>query len=153
MTTYLNRFQHFTSLSRVQQRTLVASWAWLPLFSLGLRVMGLPGFRALLQRKTVRGATVMTLPGMQALGEAVNIAARHMPYPATCLTRSLLMNWLLHRRGVPSDLRIGVRITNGTLDAHAWVEVGGVPVNDRPDVVGQFMPFGDLVPLGAFDVR
>lgn len=88
----------------------------------------------------------MTLPAMQSLAEAVNIAARHTPFPATCLTRSLLLDWLLQRRGVTSDLRIGVRLTEGALDAHAWVEYKGIPVNDLPYVASQFASFGELVP-------
>ena len=80
----------------------------------------------------------------------MNIATRHTPFRATCLSRSLLLGWLLRRRGVASDLRIGVRLTNGVLDAHAWVECSGVPVNDRPDIAAQFALFCDLVPLGSF---
>jgi hypothetical protein len=51
---------------------------------------------------------------------------------------------------VESQLRIGVRLNQGRLDAHAWVECEGVPVNDRPDVGAQFASFGDIVPLDAF---
>ncbi len=93
----------------------------------------------------------LVLPDIQKLGELVNTAARHVPFPATCLTRSLLLVWLLNRRGVSSDLRIGVRLTQGVLEAHAWVECGGIPVNDRVEVIRQFEPFGDPVPATAFD--
>ena len=152
MTTHFNRFLQFNTLSKVQQLTLLAAWAWLPLFWLGLRVLGLPRLQALLQRRPLAAepASVLMLPEIQALGEAVNIAARQSPFPATCLTRSLLLGWLLRRRGVTSELHIGVRLTQGMLDAHAWVECDGVPVNDRPDVNAQFASFGDLIPLEAF---
>ena len=150
MTTRFNRFMQFKTLGRAQQRALLAAWAWLPLFWLGLRVLGLPGFQASLLKTPKQNERTLTLPDIQALGEAVNIAARHTPFPATCLTRSLLLGWLLHRRGVQSDLRIGVRLIEGSLDAHAWVECGGIPVNDRPDVATQFEPFGDLMPAKAF---
>jgi hypothetical protein len=122
----------------------------MPIFWLGLRVLGLPRFQARLQRSKAPVNAAMTLPDIQALGELVNIAARHTLGPRTCLTRSLLLGWLLRRRGVESQLRIGVRLNQGALDAHAWVEWEGVPVNDRPDVGMQFASFGDLVPLEAF---
>ena len=141
-----------SALSPVQQRTLLAAWFWLPFFWLGLRVLGLPRLQALLQSRppVAQLVQVLMLPAIQALGEAVNIAARHLPFPATCLTRSLLLGWLLRRRGVHSKLCIGVRLTHGALEAHAWVECEGVPVNDRPDVSAQFASFGNLIPLKAF---
>lgn len=147
-----SRLAQLSALSPGQQRMLQAAWLWLPFFWLGLRVLGLPRLQALLQRRPLAAepASVLMLPEIQALGEAVNIAARHSPFPATCLTRSLLLGWLLRRRNVASELRIGVRLTQGILDAHAWVECEGVPVNDRPEVNAQFASFGDLIPLEAF---
>ena len=147
-----SRLAQFGALSAAQQRVLLAAWLGLPLVWLGLRWLGLPRLQAWLQRRPLvpEPAGALALPHIQALGEAVNIAARHTPFPATCLTRSLLLGWLLRRRGVASDLRIGVRLTNGALDAHAWVECAGVPVNDQPDIAAQFASFGDIVPLAAF---
>ena len=151
MNFYNARLAQFHNLTAMQKRTLLAAWLWLPLFWLGLRVLGLPRFQAWLLKAPARSALSLTLPVVSALGEAVNIAARHTPFPVTCLSRSLLLGWLLHRRGVASGLRIGVRLTQGNLDAHAWVECNGIPVNDWPDVASSFTSFGDLVPLSAFD--
>ena len=147
---YLARW---VALSRADQRTVLLAGAAMPVFWLGLRVLGLPRFQASLQRRPVARNRSMPLADIQALGELVNIAARHTLGPRTCLTRSLLLGWLLRRRGVQSQLRIGVRFTQGALDAHAWVECEGIPANDRPDVSAQFAPFGDLMPLSAFDLQ
>ena len=144
------RWVQWRALNGADQRTLLAAAFWMPWFWLGLRVWGLPRFQARLQRRELASEATMTLPDTQALGRLVNIAARHTLGPRTCLTRSLLLGWLLSRRGVESQLRIGVRLTNGVLDAHAWVECEGVPVNDQSDVGTQFASFGDLVPLEAF---
>ena len=143
----------FRELSHAEQRTLLTAAACMPIFWLGLRVLGLPRFQAWLERARKPACPAITLPKIQALGELVNIAARHTLGSRTCLTRSLLLGWLLRRRGVQSQLRIGVRFTQGVLDAHAWVECEGVPVNDRPDVSTQFASFGDLVPLSAFHLQ
>lgn len=135
----------------MQKRTLLVAWLCLPLFWLGLRVLGLARFQVWLLKGSAQSPLSLTFPVIKALGEAVNIAARHSPFPATCLTRSLLLGWLLWRRGVQSQLRIGVRLTEGALDAHAWVEYNGMPVNDQLDVGNSFTLFGDLVPLSAFE--
>ena len=140
----------FRALSMADQRTLLVAALLMPVFWLGLRSLGLARFQAhLLDGPTARGAP-MALKDIQALGELVNIAARHTLGPRTCLTRSLLLGWLLQRRGVASQLCIGVRFTQGMLDAHAWVECDGLPVNDQPSVGAQFASFGELVPLKAF---
>ena len=147
-----SRINRFRALSAAQQRTLLAAWAWLPLFWLSLRLLGLSRFRALLQAASpppVGG--ILTIRDIQAFGESVNIAARLTPFPATCLTRSLLLNWMLQRRGVHSDLRIGVHLARGTLFAHAWVECDGVPVNDRAEIATEFAPFAEVLPTTAFD--
>ena len=148
-----SRIAQFTVLSYLQQRTLLAAWAWLPLFWLGLRVLGLPRFQVWLLKTPPQSTRALTLPDIQALGEAVNIAAQYTPVLATCLTRSLLLGWMLHRRGIHSDLRIGVRLIQGALDAHAWVECDGLPVNERPDVACDFEPFDTIVPTTDFNSR
>ena len=150
MNLYKTRLLQLYNLNAMQKRMLLAAWLWLPLFWLGLRVLGLPRFQAWLLKAPAQSIFSLTLPAIKALGEAVNIAARHTPFPATCLTRSLLLGWLLRRRNVASKLRIGVRLTQGMLDAHAWVECEGVPVNDSPDVNEHFASFGDLIPVKAF---
>jgi hypothetical protein len=112
--------------------------------------MGFHRFQAWLQRAGSPGAEALSPEEITRLGALVNIAARHVPCPVTCLTRSLLLGWLLRRRGVATSLRIGVRLTHGVLDAHAWIEHAGIPVNDRKDVSEQFAPFDDGLSLEAF---
>lgn len=59
----------------------------------------------------------------------------------------MVLWWLLHRRGVGSNLLIGVRRRPGspsgsrTLDFHAWVEHDGVVLNDVADVRDRFATF------------
>jgi hypothetical protein len=47
-----------------------------------------------------------------------------------CLQRSTVLTWMLRRRGVRGELIIGYRPI--PVDSHAWVEVAGVVLNDRP---------------------
>ena len=81
---------------------------------------------------------------------AVRLAARNVPCRARCLEQSLTLWYLLRRHGVPSALRIGVRKAGGqTLEAHAWVELEGRPINDRPDIALSYAAFEGPLPSTA----
>lgn len=148
----LSPWARWRALSLAQRRTLVLAWCLLPAVWLALRAWGLPRLQAWLTRRALPARPVaMPLAEVTALGRAVNIAARLTPFPVTCLTRSLLLGWLLRRHGVACGLRIGVRLRDGAFSAHAWVECDGVPVNDRADVAADHPPFDDLGPLAPFD--
>jgi Transglutaminase-like superfamily len=47
-----------------------------------------------------------------------------------CLNASLTLWWLLARKRITSDLRVGVHKDEGKFEAHAWVECGGAPLNE-----------------------
>ena len=99
----------YRGLPAREQETLMVSLVLLPLFWLGLRLAGLQRFQAWLDRSPVARRVPLSQAEAAALGVAVNRAANHVLGPATCLTRSLLLRWLLRRYGTSSDLRIGVR--------------------------------------------
>ena len=147
---FIENFGKLCALSRREQWTILVAAACMPAFWLGLRVLGLRRFQAWLQAPALPGNPVLPVEQLLRLGVLVNVAARHVPCPVTCLTRSLVLGWLLHRRGVATDLRIGVRLESGVLDAHAWLEYRGVPVNDRQDVGMHFAPFGDGLSVASF---
>lgn len=135
----------YRGLSAREQKTLMVSLVLLPLFWLGLRLAGLQRFQAWLDRSPIAPRAPLTQTEAAVLGVAVNRAANHVFGPTTCLTRSLLLRWLLRRHGTPSDLRIGVRFEEGVLAAHAWVELDGIPVNDRPELVARYEAFDQPV--------
>ncbi|MBE0621754.1 MAG: lasso peptide biosynthesis B2 protein [Burkholderiales bacterium] len=140
----------FRALPWPEQRTLLAAMAWLPLFGLALRILGLRRLQAWLQRGSPGVDIERSFDEIVRIATLVNTAGLRLPLPPTCLTRSLLLGWLLRRRGVASQLRIGVRLAEGAVEAHAWVECAGVPINDRPDVGERFAPFAEILPAGAF---
>lgn len=71
----------------------------------------------------------------------VQVAGRRFPCRTNCLHQSVTLWWLLRRRGIESDLRIGVRKKANQLEAHAWVECQGHVLNDLPDFNERFAPF------------
>ena len=70
---------------------------------------------------------------------AVATAAAFYPRRALCLEQSLVLYWLLRRRGAGVRLRVGVQPFPFT--AHAWVEHEGRPINEHEDFVMRLAPF------------
>ena len=63
---------------------------------------------------------------------AVDLACVFYPKEVLCLQRSAAATCLLRKQGIPAELAIGVESL--PFRAHAWVEVGGEIVNDKPSV-------------------
>ncbi len=61
---------------------------------------------------------------------AMDCACAWYPKRVLCLQRSAATTCLLRRHGVTASLAIGARQL--PFRAHAWVEVSGVVVNDKP---------------------
>ncbi len=86
----------------------------------------------------------------RAIARIVQAAAKNGLYRANCLQESLALWWLLERRGIRSSLQIGVRKTGDRLEAHAWVQYGGRPLNENDSVNARFTPFErSIFPSGA----
>ena len=64
------------------------------------------------------------------------------PGRARCLEQSLALYVLLRRRGVPAELKLGVQPY--PFNAHAWVELQGVALNEEPETIQQFVPLKDF---------
>lgn len=143
----IGKISKFRALSWSDQQVLLTSMLLLPLFWLGLRVAGLSRFQAWLNRSPILSAAPRSREELEAIGALVNTAGNQAPVRSTCLTRSLLLIWLLRRRGVRGELRLGVRLLDGRLEAHAWVEYEGNPLNDVRDVSERYAAFdGPLSP-------
>lgn len=70
----------------------------------------------------------------------VGAAARHHFYPMRCLQRTLALQWLLGRRGIQVDLRIGVERDEAGLVAHSWLEHRGQPIGQPEGIESRFVP-------------
>ncbi|MEX1254794.1 MAG: lasso peptide biosynthesis B2 protein [Dehalococcoidia bacterium] len=102
--------------------------------------------RALLGR-WVQGTLGAPSGGRADRTEAARLAwiddavANRWPFGGRCLQRSLVLIWLLRRRGIEGQMRIGVLKGSDRMAAHAWVEVAGEPVNDTPSHCAAFEVF------------
>ena len=71
----------------------------------------------------------------------VRAAARHGLGNPSCLEESLVLVYLLRRQGIDSQLRIGVKKNIPKFEAHAWVECGGVALNEVVALHDHYAPF------------
>jgi hypothetical protein len=143
----------FWKLRLVDQRLLLFAAVMIPLFWLAVRLLGLARFNSLLGRGPYLGAASLTQSDVQNTARMVNVAARRGLLGMPCLPTALFLQWFLRRHGVTSHVRIGVRIVAGALDAHAWVECEGIPINDRADIAASFPPIADFSPAIASTKR
>jgi hypothetical protein len=70
--------------------------------------------------------------------QMIHLAAARLPLRSACLSRSLALSTLLRAQGIPADVHLGVRPTDQPLDAHAWVEFAGRPLNETAEVVRSY---------------
>ena len=80
------------------------------------------------------------LAGVMQQAQPFALAAAAVPWPTTCLSRSLALCWFLRRQGVAAEVQLGVRPRPGGLEAHAWVVWQGAVLNDTPDVAQRYTP-------------
>lgn len=126
-----------------RERSAIARVA--PTAALAIVVVRLLGIRrALRWAAPPVGASVGVAPqATDNIVTAVTRASRYMP-GATCLSRSAAAARLLRKKGVAANVRIGVE-TDPAFAAHAWVEVGAMPLTGSP---ARYMP---LPPLARRD--
>lgn len=130
----LKSLRRFSALEWTAQTLFLRALVLLPLMELSLRLRGFEATRSTLRKTLSHPSTQsdsISLNKRIALSaHMVNAADRHGLIHPSCLVKSLTLWWLLGRRGIPSELRIGVRKEGGNLEAHAWVEREGKALNE-----------------------
>lgn len=115
---------------RFEPLCLLAAWFGLVLADLVLGLSGFHRFHALLSRIPVRGPERDSAALATALARVVDRAAAFYFKRAWCLQRSAVAMAVMRCYGVPAKLAIGVHRV--PFQAHAWVELRGRVINDRP---------------------
>jgi hypothetical protein len=117
------KLNHFLQMTSRQRLMLIEAALFLGLARLVLLTVPFGRFAPWLQRVPDSGShdaqTVL------AVGEAVAIAARHVPWNAVCLPQAMAAKAMLARRGQGSALHLGAGKADRGLTAHAWLIAGG----------------------------
>ena len=140
----MGSWQKFRQLSSREKAWFVQAYVLLPLTVFALRLMGLRPWQSLLSRfLPPLPDSVGAFSTADAVVRMTNAAARRCyPFP-NCLSRSVVLWWLLRRQGLPAELRFGSVRQSGQLEAHAWVEVAGRPVDSSDTEFQRFTPLRD----------
>jgi hypothetical protein len=142
------RWQSALHLSWQDWWTLWQAWVGLLAVDLGLRllpfgrVQGLLASRAEAVTRPLSAETTATVRRLRWLVEAAG--QRHL-HPMRCLQQALVLQWLLGRRGIQTELKIGVRKEEEQLCAHAWLELGHCS-GERPGIAEGFAPLSAVTP-------
>jgi hypothetical protein len=106
-----------------------------------VHTVGLKGWKQTLGRLTRTTNIRPFTEGLREARSALARVSRHTGLNGTCLTRSLTLYWLLRRRGISTDLRLGARQRDNIFQAHAWLEYHGRVINDAADVAEGYAVF------------
>ena len=146
-------WRKWRDLPAADRRLALGLFALLPAVAAAIHIFGLQRVRGFLARHPViqEAAGTPDPEAARVVGRLVNAAGYRIPGRPNCLTRSVTLWWILRRRGIDSALRLGVRTAAGRLEAHAWVELGGLVLNDAADIAQRFAPFeGTNIPASGF---
>ena len=147
-----SRFQKLQRLSAKERWLLVQALVLLPLTLCGVHILSVSRWQHLLVRlarlRNISGPDLNSLRDEKAtiqdaheVARIVDIAARRGLYQANCLQQALVLEFLLRRDHIDSEIRFGARKEDGQLKAHAWVECRGIALNEERDVSLNFAPF------------
>ncbi len=143
----IRRWQTFRRLSSFERGVVLEAAGGLLATWVGLRLVGFRRWQRMLEffsplakttgraRVASDGDTARVITRMEAA------AARNILVGANCLEHSLVLWWLLRRRGIVAALRIGGRKESGQFEAHAWVELDGVVLDGSNQEHRHFVPF------------
>jgi len=130
-------FARLSALDPAERRVLLAAIFLLLSYASRVRLFGLRATQARMRRLAAAESAVPP----QRIAAIVAAAARRMPVGGGCLPSSLALQHLLAASGIASDLRLGVSVARGRLEAHAWVECDGTTLLDTRDPRHDFHAF------------
>ena len=154
----MNSFRKLQRLSGNERRLLTQALVLLPLTFWGVYALGVSRWHRFLaqlaslgttsNRSTLAVSDAAAIEQARVIARTVKIAAEKGAYQARCLQQTLVLWCLLRRNDIESEIRFGARKEGGELQAHAWVEVGGVALNEESDVCLHFSPLGTDTGVG-----
>jgi hypothetical protein len=143
----IERWKRFQRLSAFERGIVLEATGGLLATWIGLRLIGFRRWERVMAVFAPSANTTVPAQSASVQGSALLIvrmqeaAARNLFFRANCLEQSLVLWWLLRRRGIDALLRIGARKDSERFEAHAWVELDSQVMNDASAEHRHFVPF------------
>src|SRR6266849_9259671 len=115
------------------KRFVIESWLLLLFFEFTMWWRGFPAVCRLVRKHPVRSLAASDRFPRKDLCRAMDLACVFYFKTVMCLQRSAATTLLLRRYGWSAEMVTGAQIL--PFKSHAWVEIEGVVVNDKPYVV------------------
>jgi len=147
-------------LSAKERRLLAQAFMLLPLTRCGVYWLGIRRWQRLLIKLSPshskraesllpassldRDDSLTAIARAQTIARVVKIATEQGMLHANCLQQTLVLWSLLRRNGIDSEICFGTRKQAGQVQAHAWVELFGIPLNEDKEVCEYFSPFAGV---------
>ena len=151
----MNKWRRFRRLSVPERSALLQALVLLPLTAAALHTIGFRRWKSFLSifashKNPLARVTAESLQSARRTARMVAAPAKEGIVHGKCLEQSIVLWWLLLRKRMPAELRIGARQSEKGFEAHAWVEVEGNIVNDTENVLHDYVPFKkDIGALGV----
>jgi len=119
---------------------LLLSWA-------GLRLLGTKRMLGIAQpevsiARNQQNIKIQATGYTQRCAELTAIAAHHCLPRGSCFPQSLALCWLLRKKGLEAQIRIGIKPHSAPLLAHAWVEYQAMVLGNQES---EYSAFPDLL--------
>jgi hypothetical protein len=109
---------------------VLESWLLLIYFDWIMRFSKFRQLHRIVRLKPVSGSSSIELISSQKLSRAIDYACVFYFKRVLCLQRSSATTFLFRRHGWNAEMVIGAQML--PFKSHAWCEINGVVVNDRP---------------------
>ena len=143
----IKRIEQLKALSLVEWGLLWSAMFLLPIVALSLRMRGFKRTQNFLRnfipkRLKLKEPSADEMENARNIARLVAVAGGHGAYRANCLKRSLVLWWLLARRGIKSEIVFGIpKEALKEFNAHAWVECNGINLSDSERSQQEFTAF------------
>ena len=128
------RIKRFLALSGKDRLALLFYGVRVPVYQLALKALGYERFQRIFISSRTGGKTPRSIQHAKHQGQLVNMAVGAIAGGDNCLLRSVILSRHLTKRGYAPEVIFGTRKDGSTFQAHSWVEVDGIVINDRADI-------------------
>lgn len=139
------RLRRFSALPKSARMVFLRAAVLLPWVAARLKVSGFQATKNALLRRTVKqfppDDSRNFHESVELTAKMVRAASRHGVGSPSCLEESLVLLHMLAKQGISAQLRIGVKRNQPKFEAHAWVECGGIALNESDALHDHFTPF------------